>query len=178
MFCWPWSGKNNNDFNYNHKWDIVPPAWTLNAAEKSGRLRRNAVADVAAVCSRWLCYCNRCVVEFSPIYSMGSSWIRNYIAIWGRRLKWSGDCRFDCWGCCGRSKERSYNGRVDAKYFRSTEVETLLGSPQKAEQKLGWIPKITAQQMCAEMVASDLRDAKKRSLLQLSGMRQPYLKNK
>ena len=59
--------------------------------------------------------------------------------------------------------------RVDPKYFRPTEVETLLGSPQKAKQKLGWIPKITAQQMCAEMVASDLREAQKKSLLQLSG---------
>ena len=59
--------------------------------------------------------------------------------------------------------------RVDPKYFRPTEVETLLGCPQKAKKKLGWTPKITAQQMCAEMVASDLREAQKKSLLQLSG---------
>ncbi len=59
--------------------------------------------------------------------------------------------------------------RVDARYFRPAEVETLLGDPSKAKQKLGWVPEITAQQMCAEMVASDLADARRLALLKSHG---------
>ncbi len=59
--------------------------------------------------------------------------------------------------------------RVDPRYFRPTEVETLLGDASKAKQKLGWIPEITAQQMCREMVASDLQEAKRHALLKASG---------
>jgi GDPmannose 4,6-dehydratase len=51
--------------------------------------------------------------------------------------------------------------KVDPRYFRPTEVETLLGDPSKAKGKLGWVPEITVQQMCAEMVASDLADARR-----------------
>ncbi|MBK1884928.1 GDP-mannose 4,6-dehydratase, partial [Luteolibacter pohnpeiensis] len=46
--------------------------------------------------------------------------------------------------------------RVDPRYFRPAEVETLLGDPTKAKEKLGWVPEITVEEMCAEMVASDL----------------------
>jgi GDPmannose 4,6-dehydratase len=49
--------------------------------------------------------------------------------------------------------------KIDPRYFRPTEVETLLGDPSKA--KLGWTPEITVQQMCAEMVATDLQEAQK-----------------
>ncbi|MFM7567225.1 MAG: GDP-mannose 4,6-dehydratase, partial [Betaproteobacteria bacterium] len=49
--------------------------------------------------------------------------------------------------------------RVDPRYFRPTEVETLLGDPTKAKTKLGWIPEITVQQMCKEMVEADLAEA-------------------
>lgn len=56
--------------------------------------------------------------------------------------------------------------RIDPRYFRPSEVETLLGDPAKAKEKLGWVPEITAQQMCAEMVAEDLVAAKKQLLLQ------------
>lgn len=59
--------------------------------------------------------------------------------------------------------------KVDPRYFRPTEVETLLGDPTKAKQKLGWIPEITVDQMCAEMVASDLSDAKRHALLKKHG---------
>lgn len=59
--------------------------------------------------------------------------------------------------------------RVDPRYFRPTEVETLLGDPSKAKQKLGWIPEITVQSMCAEMVASDLEAAKQHALLKANG---------
>ena len=59
--------------------------------------------------------------------------------------------------------------RIDPRYFRPTEVETLLGDPTKAKEKLGWVPEITAQEMCAEMVASDLEAAKQHALLKSHG---------
>jgi GDPmannose 4,6-dehydratase len=59
--------------------------------------------------------------------------------------------------------------RVDPRYFRPTEVETLLGDPSKAKAKLGWTPEITVQQMCAEMVAADLEAAKQHALLKANG---------
>jgi GDPmannose 4,6-dehydratase len=59
--------------------------------------------------------------------------------------------------------------RIDPRYFRPTEVETLLGDPSKAKTKLGWTPEITVQQMCAEMVATDLDEAKKHALLKKHG---------
>ena len=59
--------------------------------------------------------------------------------------------------------------KIDPRYFRPTEVETLLGDPSKAKQKLGWVPEITAQEMCAEMVASDLAQAKQHALLKQHG---------
>ncbi len=58
---------------------------------------------------------------------------------------------------------------IDPRYFRLTEVETLLGDPSKAKQKLGWVPEITVQQMCTEMVASDLQGAKRHALLRVNG---------
>jgi GDPmannose 4,6-dehydratase len=59
--------------------------------------------------------------------------------------------------------------KVDPRYFRPTEVETLLGDPSKAKTELGWIPEITAQDMCAEMVAHDLAQAKQHALLKKHG---------
>jgi GDPmannose 4,6-dehydratase len=59
--------------------------------------------------------------------------------------------------------------RVDPRYFRPTEVETLLGDPTKAKEKLGWEPEITVQQMCAEMVAADLQEARQHALLLAHG---------
>ncbi len=55
--------------------------------------------------------------------------------------------------------------KVDPRYFRPTEVESLLGDSSKAKEKLGWIPEITAEQMCKEMVSKDLLDANRRLLL-------------
>ena len=59
--------------------------------------------------------------------------------------------------------------RVDPRYFRPTEVETLLGDPSKAKAKLGWVPEITVQEMCAEMVAADLAEAQRNALLKSHG---------
>jgi GDPmannose 4,6-dehydratase len=59
--------------------------------------------------------------------------------------------------------------RIDPRYFRPTEVETLLGDPSKAKEELGWVPEITLDQMVAEMVETDLADAKKSALLKSNG---------
>lgn len=59
--------------------------------------------------------------------------------------------------------------RIDPRYFRPTEVETLLGDPAKSKEKLGWVPEISVQQMCREMVASDLAKAQQSALLQKHG---------
>ncbi len=59
--------------------------------------------------------------------------------------------------------------RVDPRYFRPTEVETLLGDATKAREKLGWIPEISAQKMCEEMVRHDLELARQNALLQSHG---------
>ncbi len=59
--------------------------------------------------------------------------------------------------------------RVDPRYFRPAEVETLLGDPSRARQKLGWVPEITVQGMCAEMVAEDLKRAQRHALLKAHG---------
>ena len=53
--------------------------------------------------------------------------------------------------------------------FRPAEVETLLGDPAKAKEKLGWEPEITVQEMCREMVASDLETARQHALLARNG---------
>ncbi|EAA5569617.1 hypothetical protein A4O19_21770, partial [Salmonella enterica subsp. enterica serovar Mississippi] len=58
---------------------------------------------------------------------------------------------------------------VDPRYFRPAEVETLLGDPSKAHEKLGWKPEITLSEMVSEMVANDLEAAKKHSLLKSHG---------
>lgn len=59
--------------------------------------------------------------------------------------------------------------KIDPRYFRPAEVETLLGDPSKAKQNLGWEPQITVQEMCAEMVAEDLKIAKRHALLKKHG---------
>ncbi len=59
--------------------------------------------------------------------------------------------------------------KIDPRYFRPTEVETLLGNANKAKELLGWAPKTTAKQMCSEMVAEDLDIAKQKALLKTSG---------
>ena len=59
--------------------------------------------------------------------------------------------------------------QIDSRYYRPTEVETLLGDPTKAKDKLGWVPEITLDQMIVEMVANDLDQAKQHALLQKHG---------
>ena len=59
--------------------------------------------------------------------------------------------------------------QVDQRYFRPTEVETLLGDPSNAKNKLGWVPEISVQEMCAEMVKEDLNIARREKLIKLRG---------
>jgi len=59
--------------------------------------------------------------------------------------------------------------KIDPQYYRPTEVETLLGDPSKAKQKLGWTPEITLDQMITEMVSFDLNAAKQLALLKQHG---------
>jgi GDPmannose 4,6-dehydratase len=63
--------------------------------------------------------------------------------------------------------------RIDPRYFRPAEVDTLLGSSDKAKQKLGWVPEITAREMCAEMVAADHKAARRHALLKEHGLELP-----
>lgn len=63
--------------------------------------------------------------------------------------------------------------RIDPRYFRPAEVETLLGDPSKAKEKLGWVPEISARDMCREMVAEDHKAARRFALLKVHGLDLP-----
>ncbi|MGI9213667.1 MAG: GDP-mannose 4,6-dehydratase [Methylococcaceae bacterium] len=60
---------------------------------------------------------------------------------------------------------------VDPKYFRPTEVETLLGDPTRAREKLGWYPKTSLEELVSEMVAEDFRLARRDSMIKLAGFK-------
>ena len=55
--------------------------------------------------------------------------------------------------------------KIDPRYFRPTEVDSLLGDPTKAKVMLGWVPEVSAREMCKEMIVADLKEAKQQSLL-------------
>ena len=63
--------------------------------------------------------------------------------------------------------------RINPRYFRPAEVDTLLGDPTKAKEKLGWVPEITAKEMCVEMVEEDLKAARRAALLKEHGLELP-----
>lgn len=71
---------------------------------------------------------------------------------------------------CAKVKIGDVIVRVDHKFYRPAEVDTLLGDPSKAEKELGWFPTISAREMCSEMVRSDLKEAQKISLLRANGL--------
>lgn len=98
--------------------------------------------------------------------------VREFIELTARKLgiaiKWKGE----------GTNERGINianGKtivaVDPRYFRPTEVETLLGDPSKAKEKLGWIPKISFEELVKEMVQADLEEAKRDELIQRAGFK-------
>lgn len=82
----------------------------------------------------------------------------------GIRIEWEGQ---------GAAERGLFEGRaivkVDPRYYRPTEVETLLGDPAKAKKKLGWEPKISFQELVAEMVTADLEEARRDDLCQQEG---------
>ena len=59
--------------------------------------------------------------------------------------------------------------RVDPRYYRPTEVETLLGDPSKAKEKLGWVPTTSFEELVREMIEADYTSARKDSLVKLAG---------
>ena len=83
----------------------------------------------------------------------------------GMKIRWEG----------AGVDEKGYNETgncivaVDARYFRPTEVETLLGDPSKAKNKLGWVPKVTFKELVAEMVREDLKAAERDELVKRHG---------
>jgi GDPmannose 4,6-dehydratase len=60
---------------------------------------------------------------------------------------------------------------VDSRYYRPTEVDTLLGDATKAREKLGWKPRISFKELIGEMIASDLKEAQRDRLVQQEGFR-------
>jgi GDPmannose 4,6-dehydratase len=63
--------------------------------------------------------------------------------------------------------------RVDPRYFRPTEVETLLGNADKARNELGWVPEISFDELVAEMMETDIQDARRHALLHDNGLGVP-----
>ena len=63
--------------------------------------------------------------------------------------------------------------RIDPRYFRPSEVDTLLGNAEKARVRLGWRPTITARQLCSEMIESDLETARRHAFLKAQGLEVP-----
>ena len=82
----------------------------------------------------------------------------------GMDIKWKGS---------GLTEKGLYKGNIiisiDSRYFRPTEVETLLGDSSKARKKLGWIPKITFTELVKEMIESDLKEAERDQFCQTEG---------
>jgi GDPmannose 4,6-dehydratase len=91
----------------------------------------------------------------------------------GMTLSWSGTGVDEVAYCHSRADGNPCPAdpivRIDTRYYRPTEVETLLGDPTKAKEKLGWTPEITLDEMVTEMVASDLGAAKRQVLLKTHG---------
>ena len=83
---------------------------------------------------------------------------------WGA-LEWQGTGTEEV----GRRSTGEVVVRIDPRYFRPAEVETLLGDPSKAREKLGWTPTTTLEELVAEMVAADREEARKEAMLRLKG---------
>ena len=83
----------------------------------------------------------------------------------GMKISWQGGGVDEV----GRDQSGKAIVKVDPRYFRPTEVETLLGAPTKAHQKLGWKPRITFKELVAEMVREDLKAAERDELVKKHG---------
>ena len=91
----------------------------------------------------------------------------------GMNIRWEGQGMDEVGYLLSSAPQRSEAERaivkVDPRYFRPTEVETLLGDPTKAKEKLGWVPKITFDELVAEMVREDLKNAERDELVKKHG---------
>ncbi|MEB3334318.1 MAG: GDP-mannose 4,6-dehydratase [Cyanobacteriota bacterium] len=97
--------------------------------------------------------------------------VRRFIELTAEQLGW-GPIRWEGAGLA-ETGVRAGTGevvvRIDPRYFRPAEVETLLGDPTKAREKLGWTPTTTLEELVAEMVAADQEEAAKEALLRRKG---------
>ena len=96
--------------------------------------------------------------------------VRRFIELTALELGW-GEIIWEGKGLeeTGRRSNGEIVVRIDPRYFRPAEVETLLGDPTKAKEKLGWTPTTTLEELVAEMVATDKEEARKEAFLKLEG---------
>ena len=98
--------------------------------------------------------------------------VRRFIELTAQALGW-GSLEWEGSGMdeVGRRSTGEIVVRIDPRYFRPAEVETLLGDPTKAHDKLGWTPTTTLEELVAEMVECDREEARKEALLRLKGFK-------
>lgn len=97
--------------------------------------------------------------------------VRRFIELTAQQLGW-GSMLWEGEGTAEVGRRGDTGGvvvRIDPRYYRPAEVETLLGDPSKAKDKLGWTPKTTLEELVAEMVATDVEEAKKEAYLRRKG---------
>jgi len=98
--------------------------------------------------------------------------VRRFIELTALELGW-GSIQWEGEGVneIGRRSTGEVVVRIDPRYFRPAEVETLLGDPTKARERLGWTPTTTLEELVAEMVAADREEARKEAILRLKGFK-------
>jgi GDPmannose 4,6-dehydratase len=98
--------------------------------------------------------------------------VRRFIELTAQELGW-GAIQWEGEGIeeVGRRSTGEVVVKIDPRYFRPAEVETLLGDPTKAREKLGWTPTTTLEELVAEMVAADKEEARKEAILRLNGFK-------
>ncbi|MFQ6537480.1 MULTISPECIES: GDP-mannose 4,6-dehydratase [Aphanothece] len=98
--------------------------------------------------------------------------VRRFIELTAAELGW-GPIQWEGEGVneVGRRDSGEVVVRIDPRYFRPAEVETLLGDPTRARERLGWTPTTTLEELVAEMVAADKEEARKEAILRLKGFK-------
>ncbi|MBM3939021.1 MAG: GDP-mannose 4,6-dehydratase, partial [Sphingomonadales bacterium] len=97
--------------------------------------------------------------------------VRRFIELTALQLGW-GPMQWDGEGTAEVGRRGDTGAvvvRIDPRYFRPAEVDTLLGDPSKASEKLGWTPTTTLEDLVAEMVVADMEGARKEALLKRKG---------
>lgn len=119
---------------------------------------------------QWLMLQQDTAEDFVIATGMQAS-VREFTELTAKELGWGGIK----WEGSGveelgrRSDNNEVVVRIDPRYFRPAEVETLLGDPTKAQQKLGWTPRITLAELIKEMINADRENARKEALLKREG---------